>query len=256
VRAVVHVEHCNERYLPWRRWTAQRLARATTATVCVSQSVADFAGQHRLLSPIVRVIPNSTDVVRFGRGAPDFATRAPDIVMMARFARQKDQATLIRATSRLIASGWTGRLLLAGGGGPRHRQRCEELARRLGVASRVDFLGAVGDPAALYHRCRAAVLSTHYEGMPLALIESMAAGCASAGSAVPGVIDVIRDRETGWLFPAQDDAALADVLRGILAGGPDVEAVVARGVAVAADSFSPAKQIDRYESLFRELLSS
>lgn len=256
VRTVIHVEHCTERYTFWRRWATRRLAARTTATICVSQSVAEHAVRSRLVSSRVEVIPNGTDVARFAHRAPPFDQRGQDIVMMARFARQKDQPTLIRATALLVARGWTGRLLLGGAGNPLHRRRCQRLAARLGIADRVDFLGQVSDTVSLYHRCRAAVLSTHYEGLPLALLESMAGGCATIGSGVPGVVDIIQSGVTGWIFPHGDEEALARLLAEVLAGGEEINTVVARGQTVAAADFSIARQLARYETLFNELLVS
>ena len=112
----------------------------------------------------------------------------------------------------------------------------------------------MSDAASLYHRCRAAVLSTHYEGLPLVLIDYMAAGCAAIGSNAPGVTDIIQPGVNGWLFPVGNEAALADTLRRVLAGGPEIEAVVARGQADAPAKFSVDRMINQYESLFAELL--
>ena len=174
--------------------------------------------------------------------------------MVARFARQKDQPTLIRAARRLADRGWMGRLVLGGDGKASHRRACERLAARLGLADRVDFPGRVSDAAALYHRCRAEVLSTHYEGLPLVLIDYMAAGCAAVASDAPGVPDIIEPGRTGWLFPIGDDAALADALERILAGGPDVESVAARAQSEVPGRFSTARMVERYEQLFADLL--
>lgn len=256
VPVVLHVEHNCERYAFWRRWAALPLGARTSATVCVSQGVADHLRRLGLASPRLEVIHNGIDVARFAAGAPAFAARPPDIVMAARFARQKDQPTLIRAAGRLAATGWTGRLILAGDGKSSHRQACERLARRLGLGDRVAFPGRVANMVSLYQSCRAAVLSTHYEGLPLALVESMAAGCAAIGSAAPGVTDVIQDDINGWLFPTGDDAALADILRRVLAGGPGVEAIVARARADTPARFALERMIARYEALFAELLKS
>ena len=112
----------------------------------------------------------------------------------------------------------------------------------------------VSDAATLYHRCRAAVLSTHYEGLPLVLIDYMAAGCAAIGSDAPGVNDIIEPGVNGWRFPRGDDAALAQILTQVLAGGPMVEAAVARGQADAPARFSLQRMLERYEALFAELL--
>lgn len=254
VPIVVHVEHNCERYRFWRRWSAQRLAHSTTATFCVSKGVAAHVRKLRLASSRLEIVHNGVEVIRFSAGAPPFAARGQDIVMMARFARQKDQPTLIRAAKRLADQGWSGQLLLGGGGKSSNRSACEKLAARLGIRDRVEFLGAVGDIAPVLHRCRAAVLSTHHEGLPLSLVEYMSAGCAAIATDVPGVTDIIQPGVNGWLFPEGDDAMLAKILSEVLAGGRDVEAVAARGHVDASARFSLEKMIAHYEALFGELL--
>jgi glycosyltransferase involved in cell wall biosynthesis len=255
VPVVVHIEQNCERYAFWRLWAARPLTARTTATVCVSQGVADHLRGRKLIGPRLEIIHNGGNPSRYAVGAPPFASRSQDIIMVARFARQKDQPTLIRAAWRLADAGWTGRLLLGGDGKASHRRTCEKLAASLGLAGRVDFLGRVADAAPLYHRCRAAVLSTHYEGLPLVLIDYMTAGCAAIGSNAPGVPDIIQPGQTGWLFPTGDDAVLADTLQRVLAGGPEIEAVVARGQAEVPARFSVDRMIGRYETLFGELLN-
>ena len=254
VPVVLHVEMNCERYPFWRRWAAQKLAGRTTATVCVSHGVADHVRALGLAGPRLEVIHNGVDATRLSAGAPPFSTRSQDIVMVARFARQKDQPTLIRAARRLVDTGWTGQLLLGGDGKTSHRRACEILVASLHLSDRVEFLGRVSDAAPLYHRCRAAVLSTHYEGLPLVLIDYMAAGCAAIGSDAPGVNDIIEPGVNGWRFPRGDDAALAQILTQVLAGGPMVEAAVARGQADAPARFSLQRMLERYEALFAELL--
>ena len=252
---VLHVEQNCERYPLWRYSSIRALAARTTATVCVSQGVAEHVLQLGFESPRLEVINNGIDASRYAAGAPPFAQRSPDIVMAARFARQKDQPTLIRAAKRLVDQGWTGRLLLCGDGKTSHRRACESLAASLGIADRVEFLGRVGNLRELLHRCRVAVLSTHYEGLPLVLIEYMAAGCAAVASDAPGVQDVIEPGVNGWRFPCGDDAALATTLQAVLAGGPAIETIVARGQADAPARFSVDRMISRYEALFAELIS-
>ncbi len=254
VPVVLHIEQNCERYAFWRRWAALPLGPRTSATVCVSQGVADHVRELGLAGPRVEIIHNGVESARYSIGAPPFALRSQDIIMVARFARQKDQPTFIRAVKRLADTGWTGRLLLGGDGKASHRRACEKLVHSLGLAGRVDFLGRVADAAPLYHRCRAAVLSTHYEGLPLVLIDYMSAGCAVIGSKAPGVTDIIQPGGNGWLFPVGDDAALADTLRQVLAGGPEIENIVAHGQSDAPVRFSLNRMIGRYEALFAELL--
>jgi len=254
VPVVIHVEHNCERYRFWRRWSARRLAATTTATFCVSEGVAAHVRKLRLASPRLEIVHNGVDVSRFSINAPPFAQRSQDIVMMARFARQKDQPTLIRAVKRLVDQGWSGQLLLGGGGKSSNRLACEKLAARLGIAGRVQFLGAVANIVPVLHRCRAAVLSTRHEGLPLSLVEYMSAGCAAIATNLPGVTDIIQNGVNGWLFPEEDDAALAKILGTAISGGPAVEAIAAHGHADASTQFSLEKMVARYEKLFGELL--
>ena len=60
------------------------------------------------------------------------------------------------------------------------------------------------------------VLGTHYEGMPLALLEGMAAGCAVVGSAVPGVREVLDHGVDGLLVAENDPLAMADAFERVL----------------------------------------
>ena len=60
------------------------------------------------------------------------------------------------------------------------------------------------------------MLSTHYEGMPLSLIEGMAAGCAVVGSQVVGVQEVVDSGRTGLLVEHANPQALADALATLL----------------------------------------
>jgi len=254
VPAVIHIEHNCERYAFWRRWQARLLAAKTHATVCVSAGVAEHLKRLGLAGPRVEILHNGIDAARFAQGAPPFSARGQDILMAARFARQKDQPTLIRAARRLADAGWTGRLVLAGSGKVSHQRACRKLAQRLGLTDRVDFPGFISDSVLLYHRFRAAVLSTHYEGLPLVLIEYMAGGCGAVASTASGVTDIIEPEVNGWTFPIGDDAALAERLKRVLAGGPAVEAIVARGQADVPARFAMERMIARYESLFAELL--
>lgn len=254
VPVVVHVEQNCERYAFWRLWAARPLTARTSATVCVSQGVADHLRARSLIGPRLEIIHNAVDVSRFTPGAPPLARRGQDLVMAGRFARQKDQPTLIRAARRLVDAGWTGKLILAGDGKASHRRACEKLAGRLGLSDRVEFPGRVADVVSLYHHCRAGILSTHYEGLPLALVEYMASGCAAIASDAPGVSDVIDPGRTGWIFPVGDDAALATILLQVLKGGPEIEAIAARGRQEVPARFASELMIGRHESLFADLL--
>lgn len=257
VPVVVHVEHNVERYLPWRVWAARRLAPQTRATVCVSTGVADNVQRLRIGGQRVEVLHNGVDLQRFDCETP-VSQRRPDILMAARFARKKDQPTLIRAARLLADRGWQGQLLLAGGGKSVHRKKSERLVRSLGLNGRVQFLGSVNDLPSRLAQCRVAALASWQEGLPLVLAESMAAGCAVVASAIPGITDIVRDgavSANGWLFPAGDEIRAADALWQALNDNAEAQRRANAGRSDASGHFSLAQMAARYKKLLISLVT-
>lgn len=252
VPAVIQVEHNVERYLPWRVWAARRLASRTRATVCVSNAVADSIRRLRIGAPRIEVLHNGVDLGRYRCETP-VADRRADVLMPARFARKKDQPTLIRAAKLLVDRGWQGQLLLAGGGKASHRRACERLVRSLGLEGRVQFLGSVNDLPQRLAQCRVAALSSWQEGLPLVLAESMAAGCAVVASGIPGITDIVRDGVNGWLFPAGDEAAAATALWQALTDDAEAQRRASAGRADATGHFSLEQMAARYKGLLQSL---
>ena len=255
VPQLVHVEHnSRERYTRWRLAQALWLARRTAATVGVSEGVREQLVLRGFPAEQCVAIPNGIDLGRFPPAElQPMAQRESGIVMAARFARQKDHATLIEALALLVAQGLRPVLYLAGGGKPRVEQRMRALAQARGIANQVRFLGSIADLPQLLMRQRIFVLSTHYEGMPLALLEGMAAGCAVVGSAVPGVREVLRDGEDGLLVPEADPVALADALQRLLRDPDDAARMAANARAAALERHGRALMNQRYEDLFLQL---
>jgi glycosyltransferase involved in cell wall biosynthesis len=183
-----------------------------------------------------------------------FERRAPAILMPARFARQKDHATLLQAIALLRGDGLRPRVTLAGGGSSRHRRRAQRLCTRLGLDDQVEFLGPRGDVPALLMARQICVLSSHYEGMPLALVEAMAAGCVAVGSAVPGIREMLTDGLDGRVFEHQSPAALAAVLRDLLRHPQEAAAIAQRGREAATRRYSLQGMLARYEGAFADMM--
>ena len=143
---------------------------------------------------------------------------------------------------------------MPGGGKALHRKPLEQLAAELGLAKQVQFLGVHRNVPGLLMQHQLAVLSTHYEGMPLALIEGMAAGCAVVGSDVPGVREVISDGVDGRLVAESDPVALADALEALLRDPAHAARLAAAARAAAIERHSRELMNRRYEDLFLSLV--
>lgn len=104
---IVQVEHnTRERYGRWRLWQSLWLARRTDSIVGVSYAVRDALVERGHPPALCTVIHNGIDLPRWTKGQP-WEARENAIVMPARFARQKDHDTLIRAMAVLRGLGHT-----------------------------------------------------------------------------------------------------------------------------------------------------
>lgn len=126
----------------------------------------------------------------------------------AEFSKRKSQSVLIRAMERLPENVV---LVLAGEGVL--LRKCQEQARELG-SGRVVFPGHVQDPGPWYRTADAAVSASRSEGLPFNVMEAMYCGLPVVASAVKGHTDLIRDGETGLLYPYGDaDACAGQITR-------------------------------------------
>jgi len=250
---LIHVEHnSRERYTAWSRWQSRRLADKSAALVGVSEGVRQALLAQGLPIHKTIAIPNGIDLARF-HASP--AEREPGLVMSARFARQKDHATLIAAMALLASRHSLRPVLQFAGLGPQMAHMRAKVAA-LGLDAQVTFLGHHADMPALLRSQAIFVLATHYEGMPLALVEAMAAGCACVASDVIGVRGVIDDGVTGLLVPEGDALALADALARLLRDPGLVSRLgeAARERALAEHGL--ALMHDRYDALLRAAVAA
>jgi len=252
VPRLVQVEHnSRERYTRWRlaqaRWLAQRSARLVGVSEGVRQRLVELG----MPAALTQAIPNGIVLERFEEAeAHPFAGREAAIVMSARFARQKDHLSLIRALGLLKARGLRPPLRLAGAGKSGYRKAAEALVAELGLGDQVEFLGHHGQMPQLLMRSQICVLSTHWEGMPLALVEGMAAGCACVASQVPGVEGLLVPGESGLLVPEADSQALADALERLLRDPALGGRLGAAARQRALSEYGVGLMTQRYEQLF------
>lgn len=185
--------------------TAYRLLERALAplawTICVSSG--DRAKAPWLNGRVV-VIPNAVDVPSMPQAAHDGSP--PTIVTVGRLVLPKDFWTLGEAF-RLLEPGSFRALVV--GDGPQ-----EKYVKGI---DGVELLGERDDVPELLAHADVFVLSSLSEGMPISVLEAMAAGLPVVATAVGGVPEVVVDGETGLLVPVDDAQALAAALARLLA---------------------------------------
>lgn len=206
----------------------KRSARATAVSAQLAREAQLASGR------AVRVIPNGLTPLRAATNiAPRIGNelaKGPYLLAAGRLEPLKGFQYAIEALAIVRAHGLDVRLFIAGSD-TGDEARLREVAARLGMDSRVSFLGAVerAQLAHLYAHAACAVVSSEYESFSLVTLEAMSCGAPVAAAAVGGIPDIVRDGENGLLFPPADVGALADCVERILLRPALREKFVAKG---------------------------
>lgn len=202
----------------------------------------------------IQVIPNAIDLTPFPdtvaeprRGGDESGTVV--VLTVARLDPQKDLGSLLAAAAQVPDATF----LIAGEG--EERGRLETTARELGLAGRVRFLGFRGDIPALLAACDLFVLPSRFEGLPLAVLEAMAAGRPVVATRIGGMDEAVVDGHTGVLVPPGDPAALASAIRALADDPARARRLGEAGRRRVRREFSADSMAGRVMAAYRELLA-
>jgi glycosyltransferase involved in cell wall biosynthesis len=175
--------------------------------------------------------------------------RRPVVLTVARLDEQKGHCYLLEAAAQLPEVDFA----LAGDG--TLRASLEAQARSLGLAQRVQFLGHRTDIPDLLASCDVFVLPSLYEGLPLSILEAMAACKPVIATQIGGTDEAVIAGETGLLVPPANPAALAEAIRTILAHPELARRLATSGRRRVQQEFSENRMIRQFTELYDELLT-
>lgn len=139
-----------------------------------------------------------------------FSENDPVLLVLARLEPQKGHRVLLEAMPLILQQHPNARLVCVGDGAL--RPELEGFVAANGLASSVRFVGRQTDIGKWLALADLTVLPSLWEGLPLAVIESLAAGKPVVATAVDGTPEVIVDGKTGFTVPAADPVRLADAV--------------------------------------------
>jgi glycosyltransferase involved in cell wall biosynthesis len=193
---------------------AEALAgRLGTRVINVCEFERTFAQQFGVCpARTLDVVHNGISEIALPR-ARSIDAQPPLIVMVARFAPQKDHGTLLQALAGLLHMEW--RLLLVGAGELEHRIYAQMAT--LGLEDRVRILPPQTDVGRLLMEAQIFVLSTNFEALPISILEAMRAGLPVVATNVGGISESVRHEETGLLVGRGDVDDLRRALASLIA---------------------------------------
>jgi glycosyltransferase involved in cell wall biosynthesis len=222
--------------------------------LAVSRHVRQQMQERVLLPHRVLVVPNAVPIPR---GSPlasahvreQLPGKAPTAVVLtlARLDEQKGLLTLVRAAASVADA----RFMIAGEGP--QRSQLEESIRSLGLQDRVFLLGQRSDVTDLLGACDVFVLPSLFEGLPVSLLEAMAAGKAVVATGIGGTDEIVQHEHTGLLVPAGDDASLAAAIRRMLSDPVFAQRMAAAGRERVAREYSADVLNARLRTVYSEL---
>jgi glycosyltransferase involved in cell wall biosynthesis len=226
--------------------------------LAVCEATKEYLVRHVGVAPErVRVVYNGVDVEEVcpaknvkGVGGPP--NRPPTIVTVGRLSPVKGHSNLLLATRDLIERWSDVQVLIVGKG--RLEGALKQQVVDLGLSKNVIFTGHLENVSALWNHVDAFVLPSLSEGMPLSLLEAMAAGVPPVATRVGGVPEVIEDGKTGILVPPEDRHALAKGIATLLEDRPLAKKMGESAREVVTRRFSLTAMVQAYREIYASLL--
>jgi glycosyltransferase involved in cell wall biosynthesis len=260
VPAVLRTEHLPYLLTDAREQEAHRqLVHVIDRLICVSEGArASFLA--------AGVPPHKLGVVRNGirpnRIAPDRPgirarlglSPADRIVLtVGRFTEQKGHRLLVEAMPAILEAGEDIHFVWVGRGPLEHELR--RLVRRRGLGGWVHFVGQRSDVLELMAAADVFVLPSSFEGLPLVVLEAMAAGLPVVGTFVCGIAEAVEDERTGRLVE-RDSSQLARGVLDILNDPQQAARLGAAGRQRVLQEFSAARMARDMMAIYREMVKA
>jgi glycosyltransferase involved in cell wall biosynthesis len=245
------------------RWTF-RYRAFCDRVVCVSHAVAQTCRESGISSQAVRVVHGGMDPERWqagdrARGRAALGIRDGQILLLtvAQLVQCKGHADLLEALRAVARERPEVQLALAGDG-PLKAALLDQ-ARRLGIDSRVHFLGHRRDVPDLLAAADLFVLPSLSEALSVALMEAMLAGCAVVTTTAGGIPDLTGDNDAGgasvaWTVPPGDPPALAGAILEALADHPLRADRITRARRRALERFTVDRMVEATLGVYSEVL--
>jgi len=236
------------------------LAALTNRVIAVSESV-EKAFRRKLpgLGRKIVVIRNGIPVEEFEdasgtsiKGELGLGESEPIVATIGRLVEQKGVTYLIQAAPEILNHYPAARFVVAGDGPL--RPALEKEAKALGVVSSFLFLGTRKDVPDILGSTDIVAVPSLYEGLPLSVLEAMAAGKPIAATRVPGITEVVEDGREALLVPPGQPEALAEAIVRLLGDAALGRLLAKNARERVRREFAVERMVSETESLYLRLI--
>lgn len=239
----------------WLNATAERVSLAgVSRLICVSHSLGEHMLRAGYSADIISVVPNGVPVLK--RVSPRTTPSGTwTLGMVALFRPRKGLEVLLHAIAQLRDQGLAVRLRAVGPfETPEYEASIKQIVAELQIAELIDWVGFTRDVSSeLAHMDLFVLPSLFGEGLPMVVLEAMAAGVPVVGTKVEGVPEAIRDGVDGVIAQPNDAVDLARVIARVLLGEIDWQALRASALERQASHFSDRSMAAGVAAVYRQL---
>lgn len=222
----------------------------TSVTEAAARSLTEAGGARKL----PRVVPNGCDTDRFrpDRGVREIVRAELGVederflwLSISNLTEQKDLHMAIDAAATLNSDGMA---LVIAGDGPEYGSLAARISSR-GLTN-VMLLGSRADPERLLAAADATLMTSRWEGLPMALIESAASGVPMVSTDVGGCSEVVIDGVTGYLTGSSRDEVVKGMRRMMSTDRESRSVMAASARALALRRFDIDEVTSRWEQIY------
>jgi glycosyltransferase involved in cell wall biosynthesis len=228
----------------------RRLQSLNKAFIAVSGEVKKELIHHdKVPAQKIHVILNGIDLARVvDRGVKKFHA-PPRLITVGRLFKQKDHETLLRAMAE-ISTAWSLRMVGTGS----LEKYLKTLAKKLGIDSKVEFIGFRNDIPKLLAESDVFCFPSRWEGLGLAVIEAAAAGLPVIATDLPVLKEVFKPGEAKFVKSGDVDGWVRAITETLAKPAPALK-TAAKTQARIKQRFSIDRMVKEYAELYLKLLT-
>lgn len=229
---------------------AGRQWRRATRVIAISAAVEQALLHSGVPAARISVVRSAIDLADRAQRPAGIASPEPFIIAVGALTHEKGHETLLDAIARLTTHHPAVRLRILGDGPERpHLMR---RAGRLGIESRVEWMGEVADPSDWIAQALLLVQPSYREALGTAVLEAMARGTPVIASRTGGLVELL-DGGAGLLVPPRDSTSLAEAIEALLEA-PDRRADFAHAARVRITEYDAPGMAERVVQVYRSAL--